>query len=115
MVLCLGELALVQLLVEAALRQQFFVGSALNDVAGLHDQDLVSVLDGRQAMGHDKARAALHQLLKGILHQHLGTGVDAGRCLIQNQNWRASQHDTGNAEQLPLALADVAAVLTSVS
>ena len=35
MVLCLGELALVQLLVEAALRQQFFVGSALNDVAGI--------------------------------------------------------------------------------
>ena len=85
--------------------------TAFDNVAGLHHQNLVSIFDGGQAMGHNKACATLHQFFKGILHQHLGAGVDAGGGLVQNQNRRTPQHDPRNAEQLPLPLTDIAAVL----
>ena len=87
------------------------MGAALNDIAVLHHQNLVGIFNGGQAVGHDKARAALHQFLKSILYQYLGTGIDAGRCFVQNQDRRAAQHHAGNTKQLALALADIASVL----
>ena len=54
------ELAVVELGVEAALRQQFVVIALLDDVAVLHNEDDVGLADGGQAVGHDEARAALH-------------------------------------------------------
>ena len=62
-------------------------------------------------MGHDEAGAAPHHPGKGGLDAHLGTGINGGGGLVQNQHGGQAEHDTGDAEQLLLALADVAAVL----
>lgn len=105
------KLTFVELLIKAALRQQFIMRTALDNVAGLHHQNLVSIFDGGQAMGHNKACAPFINSSKASWHQHLGAGVNAGGGLIQNQNRRTPQHDPRNTEQLPLSLADIAAVL----
>ena len=62
-------------------------------------------------MCHDEAGAALHHPGKGCLDTHLGAGVDGGGGLVQNQHRGQTEHHAGDAEQLLLALADVAAVL----
>ena len=60
-------LQLVQLVVQAALCQQFLMGAFLPDLALVHDDDLVAVLDGGQAVCHDDGGTALHQLVQRIV------------------------------------------------
>ena len=55
------KLAVIQLGVEAFLCQQLPVFALLHNVAVIHHQDPIRVADGGQAMGDDKASAALHQ------------------------------------------------------
>ena len=105
------ELAVIELGIEAALRQQGVVVALLHDVAILHHKDDIGLTDGGQAVGHDKAGAALHHPGKGSLNAHLGAGVDGGGRLVQNQHGGQAEHHAGDAEQLLLALTDVAAVL----
>ena len=87
------------------------MGAAFNDVAVLHHKDLVGIFYGGKPMRHNKAGSTFHQFLKSVLHKDLGAGIYAGGRLVQNQNRRAAQHYAGNAQQLALPLADVAAVL----
>lgn len=42
----LGQLQLIQLLVDAVLLQQLLMGAAFADLAVVHDDDAVAVLDG---------------------------------------------------------------------
>ena len=65
------ELAVVELGVEAACRQQLVVIALLHDVAVLHHKDDVGLPDGGKAVGHDEAGAALHHAGKGFLDAHL--------------------------------------------
>ena len=104
-------MAVVELGVEAALRQQGIVVALLHDMAVLHHEDDVGLPDGGKAVCHDEAGAALHHPGKGCLDTHLGAGVDGGGGLVQNQHRGQTEHHAGDAEQLLLALADVAAVL----
>jgi hypothetical protein len=60
---------------------------------------------------HDKAGAPLHHAGKGLLDAHLGAGINGGGGLVQDQHGRQAEHHAGDAEQLLLALTDVAAVL----
>src|SRR5262245_35028961 len=50
-----GELAVVEVGVEAARRQQLLVRALFDDGAVIHDQYPVGVANGREAVGDDKA------------------------------------------------------------
>ena len=105
------ELAVVQLGIEAACGQQFVVVALLHDVAVLHHKDHVRLADGGKAVRHNKAGTALHHAGKSFLDTHLGAGINGGGGLVQDQHRRQAEHHAGNAQQLLLALTDVAAVL----
>ncbi len=105
-VLRLLELAAIQGVVEAALGQQLLVAALLDDLAVAHHQNQVRIADGAQPVGHHKAGAALHELIEGLLDQHLRAGIDAGGRLVQNQHGRQGQHHTGDAQELLLSAAD---------
>ena len=83
----------------------------LHDVAILHHKDDIGLTDGGQAVGHNKAGTALHHAGKSFLDAHLGAGINGGCCFVQDQHRRQAEHHAGNAQQLLLALTDVAAVL----
>ena len=53
-------------------------------------------------MGNDEGRAAIHQAVHAVLHKFLGTGVDGGRCLVQDQHRRVCDSRAGNRQQLAL-------------
>ncbi len=54
------ELAVVEIGVEAALRQKLFMAAALDDVAVTHDEYNVGVSDCGQPVRDDKRRPAFH-------------------------------------------------------
>ena len=104
----MGELAHIQLGVESALLEQFLVLSLLHNVAVPHYQDQVRSLNGRQPMGHNEGGPALHHGIEGLLNPDFRPGVDGGRGLVQEQHGRQTQHHPGNAQQLLLALGQIA-------
>ena len=86
--------------------------AALDNLAVAHHQNAVGVADGAQAVRHDKACATGHELVECRLHLQLGARVDTRGRLVQQQDSRVGEHDARNAQQLLLALAKRAAVLT---
>src|SRR5713101_4436426 len=80
-----AKLAVVEVGVEAVLREQFLVGAFFDDRAVIHDQDQLRVADGGEPVGDNEAGSALHQLGHGPLNLHLGAGVDAAGRFIENQ------------------------------
>ena len=57
---CFLELGVVQVEVEPAVGDQLVVAALFDDLAVVHDEDRVGVADGREAVGDDEGRAALH-------------------------------------------------------
>ena len=64
-----------------------------NDMTRIHHKDEIGVLDRRKAVRDNKARPALHELGKGVLHQVLGASVDVARRLVKNEHGRTADHD----------------------
>ena len=58
----------------------------LDDVTVLDDENDVGVLNGRKAMGNDKAGATLHEALHGRLDLYLGARVDVGGRLVEDEH-----------------------------
>ena len=77
----------------------------LDHIALIHDQNHVGCLNGRQAVCYDEAGAPGHQLFKRALDMLLGTGVDRGGGLVQNQHGRQAEHHARDAQELFLPLA----------
>ena len=61
-------------------------------------------------MGYDEAGAAFHHFGECVLDLDLGTGIDGGGCLIEDQHGRQAQHDSGDTQKLFLSLGQAAAV-----
>ena len=55
-----------------------------DDIAIYHDEDDVSILNSRQAMGDDKASPSYHKLAEGLLNQDFCPSIDRGSRLIQD-------------------------------
>ena len=61
-------------------------------------------------MGDDEHGAAGHEAVHALLDELFRAGVDGAGGLIQNQHRRVGAGRPGDVQQLPLALAEVAAV-----
>ena len=85
----------------------------LDDVAVANHQDHVGVSDRGQAMRDNKARAALHQRIHGALNKLLGTGIDVGSCLVQNQRRTVGQNGAGDGHELALTLRQIGALFVN--
>src|SRR4029079_18752972 len=81
----LPVLELEQPEVDAALREQLLMCAGLAQLPLVQDEDLVHVLDGRQAMRDRNRRAAGHQRVQGVANQELGLGIDARRRFVEDE------------------------------
>ena len=61
-------------------------------------------------MGDDEDRTALHQAVHASLDDCFGSGIDARRRLIQDQDGRVGNGCTGDGQKLTLSLGQVAAI-----
>jgi len=80
---------LVQLPINAALRQQLLVGTGFAQLALVHHQNAVGTLDGGEPVRNHDGGAPFHYAAQGFAHAEFGFGVDAGCGFVQNQVSRA--------------------------
>ena len=79
------------------------MGALLPDLALVHDDDPVGILDGGKPVGHDQGGAALHELAQRILNEGLRLGVDVGGGFVQNQHGGLEGQRPCKGQQLPLS------------
>ena len=94
------ELHPVELAVFAFAGQQGRVGTLLDDAAVDHHGDAVGALDGRKPVGDDKGGAPLHEIDQGLLHQHLGLGVEGRGGFVKDQDRGIFNQGPGDAQPL---------------
>ena len=70
------ELRVVEICVESAIFEQFLVRSFFDDVALVHNEDNVGVLDCGEAVRDDEGRFVLHKFFKRLLNLDFRAGVD---------------------------------------
>ena len=85
------ELAVVKISVKDFLGHQTLVVPGLNDVTMVQYDDLVSVSDRRQAVGHDQAGPLLLQVSHGISNQGLLFGI-AEVYVLESEFWQWLLH-----------------------
>ena len=64
------------------------MGPSFDDVAVIHHEDLVAVMDGTEPVGHHENGHAGAELFQRCLDAALGDGVQTAGRLIQDQDLR---------------------------
>ncbi len=77
--------------------------AGLRQVPTAHEEDVVGVADGVQAVGDDHLGGRRRQLVQHLFQQLLGHRVDIGRGLVEDQDLRLAQHRAQEGDQLLLA------------
>ena len=88
----------VQLMISALFVQQLLMRALLNDLAAGQQNNVIRMLNGGKAMGHDQHSADILDLFQGILDQDLCLRVDIGGGFVQDHDGRLVQNGTGKAE-----------------
>ena len=100
-------LGLVELAVEAVLREQLVVRALLDDPAVVEHDDQVGVPHGREAVGDHERRPAHHQLVERVEDHGLGPRVDRRRRLVEDEDRRVLEERAGDADALALAAGEL--------
>src|SRR5579884_2028171 len=95
-------LELVELPIDAALRQQLMVRAALPQPSFMHHQNPVGALNRRKPVGHNDRRTAGDDAAESFAHAELSLRIDAGRRLVQDQKLRVVGQRPGEINELLL-------------
>lgn len=76
------------------------MASAFDDTSAVENEDFIGVLDGREAVGDDKAGAVRQEVVEGFLNEAFGGGIHAGGCFIENQDWWVLEEGAGDRDTL---------------
>ena len=87
------------------------MAALLDNVTILHNQDQICVPDGGKSVSDDKAGSAFHQVIHSFLDLYLGSGINGGGSLIQDQDLIVCKNGSCNCQELLLALGNIAGLL----
>ena len=90
------ESARIKLIIHSFLRNQLFVGAALDNPAVIEHHDGVGVADGGKPVGDDKYLSALHEFIHAVLHQSFGAGIDGGGRFVEDHGGRVRHRRAGD-------------------
>ena len=105
------ELALDQLGVEAAAREQAFMGPGLDQAPGIEHRDQLGVAHRRQPMGDDDGGALAHQLGERVPHLRLADRVEMRGRFVEDQHRRVLEEGAGDRDALALSAGELHAAL----
>ena len=72
------------------------------ELAPVHDENRVHVLDGREPVCDGEHGPAGHEDVQGVLNEALGVGVDTGGCFVQDEDARRDGEGSREREELLL-------------
>ena len=99
--------ALTKSRINAAEGEEVVVAAALDDAAAVHDEDLVGVADGREAVGDDEAGALRHEPVERLLDEPLGLRVHARGGFVEDEDGRVFEQRAGDGNALLFADAEL--------
>ena len=79
------------------------MGSLLDDLTVLEDDDEIRAADGRETVRDDESGPAREQDPECLLDLPLGADVDRRRRLVENQDARVGEQSTRDRDELTLA------------
>src|SRR5277367_2497899 len=97
------QLLLIKIRVVAAAADELGVGALLGHFAVLDDKDPAGVLDGGYAVRDEDVGAAAHDAGQALKNALFGESVDAGQCVVQNQDFGIAQDGARDGHALLLA------------
>lgn len=103
--------ACVQTMVIAALREELAVAAGFDELTMLHDEDVVGVANGGQAVRDDEHGLFASQFGEGLLHLLFGVRIEGGGGFVENENVVVAQKGTGDGQKLALSLRKNAALV----
>ena len=74
--------------------------------AGIHEEDLVDIVDRVQPVGDDDPGCRGREFEENFLEKFFGDRIDVGGCFVQNQQFRPAKHGAHKSDELLLAQAD---------
>lgn len=83
--------------------QELVMRALLDDAAGRHDDNVVCIPNGRQAMSNGDSRTTGSGSLQSSLDDTFRLGVESGGCLVEEQNLGVGDNGTRNSDALLLA------------
>src|SRR6516165_3127851 len=98
----LFELHFVKFGIKPPIRQEFIVGTAFYDTAGLDSYNPVGMEDSGESVGYHECRSVYHEIIEGLLNHLLTLGVQGAGCFVENQYRSILEDSPRNAEPLPL-------------
>ena len=107
-------LGLVDLAVDGALADEVGVLAHGDDLAAIHDDDLVRVHQRGDALGDDDLRHFRPLRGQRLTDHGVGLGIDGAGGIVEDQHLRLFEQRAGDAEALALAAGDVRAALLDV-
>ncbi len=105
------ELGPVQLGIEAAGGEEGAVRAPLDDAAGVDDQDDVGLAHRRQAVRDHQRGAARQRTPERLLHRRLGLRVEVRGGLVEHDDVRRLEQETGQRDALLLAAGEAIAAV----
>ena len=81
-------LCVVNAFIDAVFLRERFVRAALHDATFIHDNDLVGIHDGRDAVG-DQNRCAAHVFVDGFANLRVGFHIHGGKGTRLYRIWKA--------------------------
>lgn len=98
--------------VEAAIAgQQIVMAAFFNDPAVGHADNAIAAPDGREPVGNDQYRPALHNMTHVCEDQALTLVVERAGCFVKNEDGRIDGQCPGNCQPLPLTAGKICAAL----
>ena len=100
--LILSELEHIEAVVSTAFSKQLKVVALLDDLTVRENDDLVCVLNCGQTVRNDKHRADGLDLLKRVLDEELGLGVNVSSSLVKNDDGGLMHYRSCKGKELSL-------------
>src|SRR5579863_5206250 len=104
-------LAGVEIIVTTARGVEFGMRAPFDNLTLLHDHDLIGAADGGKAVRDDEGGASLHEIGETVLDHFLGFGIEARRCLVENEDAGLGENGAGDGDALALAAGELDAAL----
>ena len=89
-----------EFLIDSFLLYQFNVNAFFYNFSVIHHQNLIGIPNRGQPVCNDNQRLIFYQSADGLLQMHLVFRVNAGGCLVKQDNRRVLEHGAGDGDPL---------------
>src|SRR5216684_4352290 len=96
-------LLIVELPVSPVSLEQFLVSAALDNLTAFQYQDLIGTSNRRKPMRDHERRAPASKLTQSVLNQGFTFAVQAGSCLVKNQQFGIGENGPRDGDALSLS------------